>query len=852
MKKLIPIVVWSVVLHTANFVSIAWGQQAGSEDGVWERVDPQRSVVLADAPPDNRFRPRAFQLFHFNRDAFQRISGRTPKARSAGRAFDAVNSPVGPEMSIPMPQGHYLRFRLEEIDVMAPELAAKFPEIKSFRGIAEDGRTMMHADISPKGFHAQIMGADGVILVDPWDANDNHAAYFKKDARLERAPFNCQVLGRAADAPADAARTAATSGSLLRTYRLAIGCTRQYAAKHGTTKLLVLSAINTTINRVNMVYQRDLCVRLQLVANNDHIVFLGAADDPYTGNDNADVLINESQSVIDNKIGSGNYDIGHTFSTGAGGLAGLGVVCISGQKARGVTGSANPVGDPFDIDYVAHEMGHQFGGDHTFNGKIGSCSGGNRNASTAVEPGSGSTIQAYAGICGADDLQPNSDPYFHAVSLDQILTFVNSGAASAVTGIATGNSAPTVSAGNNCKIPKLTPFQLTATGSDPNSDPLTFCWEEMDVGPAANLGDLDGGANPLFRSFVPSSLPIRCFPQISTLLSGTTNRSENLPLKDRKLTFRVTARDNRIDGGGIRGAEVALNVIPAAGPFKVTSPSNGTQAGLIEVKWDVAQTNIAPIETKFVNILLSTDGGITFSTTLALNTPNDGQQLVALPSTSIAGARIKVEAVGNVFFSISDSFSVAPARSAIVFVRHAEKESDSGDPALTPAGLQRAISLNRELANCNVRDVRSTDTQRTRQTATPTAQAAGVGVDLYSDSEALCNQLANLTDGRTVLVVGHSNTVPEMLAKLKPGTTATIADNQFDQLFVIVRGADNQTTLIHRTYSIGTSAVSDTPLVAETVRARSSGDGDLQAQIQGLRKEIQELRDELRQSRAAR
>ena len=203
--------------------------------------------------------------------------------------------------------------------------------------------------------------------------------------------------------------------------------------------------MQTTINRVDGIYRSEISVHLVLVDNTDQLIFVDVASDPFDNN-NANALINQSQKTIDHVIGEANYDIGHTFSTGAGGLAGLGVVCRTGQKARGVTGQSVPVGDPFDVDFVAHEMGHQFGAAHTFNGIIGSCASVNRNGPTAFEPGSGSTIMAYAGICGADNLQPHSDPFFRK-SLDEIVSYTTAGGSRIPTPVPTGNNPPSVDAG---------------------------------------------------------------------------------------------------------------------------------------------------------------------------------------------------------------------------------------------------------------------------------------------------------------------------------------------------------------------------------------------------------------------
>ena len=277
--------------------------------------------------------------------------------------------------------------------------------------------------------------------------------------------------------------TAARAGTELRTYRLANAATGEYTAFHGGTVPLGQAAIVTAVNRVTGIYEVELAVRMILVANNSSLVYTNSGTDPYTNSD-ASALLSENQGNIDAIIGDANYDVGHVFSTGGGGLAGLGVVGISGQKARGETGSGSPVNDSFYVDYVAHELGHQFGGNHTFNQPDG-----NRNAGTAMEPGSGSTIQAYAGLFGPDDLQPNSDPYFHSISFDEMFGYVSTGAGNAAAVItATGNNVPTVNAGNDYTIPAGTPFALSAYGDDADvGDVLTYNWEQRDLGPAMDL-----------------------------------------------------------------------------------------------------------------------------------------------------------------------------------------------------------------------------------------------------------------------------------------------------------------------------------------------------------------------------
>ena len=593
----------------------------------------------------------------------------------------SVPMEISTELAIPLPNGSVARFHLQESPIMEPELAARFPEIKTYLGQGiDDPSATMRMDITPRGLHAIIHSAEGVVYVDPYWRDDDKAyvSYFKKDF-VEDEPFRCLVEaetkrerreGRSREAAAQR-----PTGATLRKYRLALACTGEYAVRvcspNAATVPGTLAAIVTSVNRCSAIYEREFAIRFLLVANTDKLIYLDGSTDPYT-NSNGFAMLGQNQSNTDTVIGSANYDLGHVFSTDDGGVANLGVVCSS-SKARGVTGRNNPFGDPFDVDYVVHEIGHQFDADHPFNGSSGNCDGFNRNGSTAYEVGSGTTIMAYAGICEAQDLALHSDDYFHTVSYDQIDSFTSIGnGANCPESQSTGNNPPSIAALTPYTIPSQTPFALTASATDPNGDTLTYCWEEFDLGAAQDptADPRDNGASPIFRSFPPTTSATRLFPSLTYILNnanvppptvGDFASGEFLPTTTRAMTFRVTVRDNRAGGGGSNYATTTVSSVSTAGPFALTAPNAAaTLAGGSNqtVTWNAANTESLPVSCANVKISLSTDGGHTFPIVLAETVPNNGSAEVTIPNTANVATtqgRIKVEAIGNIFFDVSDA-----------------------------------------------------------------------------------------------------------------------------------------------------------------------------------------------------
>jgi hypothetical protein len=606
-------------------------------------------------------------------------------------ATRASQSPI--TLSLPTPDGGYAEFAIVESPIMEPALSQKYPTLRTYSGQGlADGSANLRLDLTPQGFHAQVLSAHGDYYIDPYQLRDNahYVSYRRSDMGANTKGYRCQVEGHQHETGFGLDAMVFPDnpvGETLRTYRMAIAATPTFTNHFGGTVTDGLGGLVTLVNRLSGVYEREIALRLVLVANNDLIVYTIANPGPLPDPPNSPSML--LQNTINSAIGVANYDLGHAVGgTGGGGsVTPLGNVC-GPSKARGITGLNPPRGDIFDIDFVAHELGHQLGGDHTWNG----CGGGGQWAGpSAMEPGSGTTIMGYAGIC-PDNLMPNSDAYFHARSFSQILQIMNSGGPGnnhTVCGSVTptGNTPPALMPIVDMTIPERTPFQLTAAATDPG-DTLTYNWEQVDNGDQGSPSTTgDNGTAPLFRSFHSTRSPTRIFPSIQYILdyanvppatislppaSGLFRPGEILPNPSgsttRVMKFRATVRDNRAGGGGLRHSpDVRVTALAEVGPFAVSNITDSLAGGSsLALTWTVAGTDAAPVSTSEVNILISLDGGSTFST-LQANTPNDGNETVTLPSVSTARARIKVEAAngtgigaGNTYFDITDSnFAIA-------------------------------------------------------------------------------------------------------------------------------------------------------------------------------------------------
>ncbi len=579
-------------------------------------------------------------------------------------------------ISFPNQQGTFDAYKVFEAPVMEKGLSDKFPDLKSYIGKGIDDPTAtIRFSITLFGLHAMtISGNSEALFTDTFTKDLKKYIVYKKSDVDPTTNFECGFKNKISPNLDNQNQLIApkllTSDGTFRQFRLAMACTIEYAAFHvnaanlssGTLlqkKNAVLSAMTVTMTRVNAIYERDLALRMNLISNNDAIIFI--TSDNFS-NSSATALIDESQAQITSIIGSNNFDIGHTVSTGGGGYAGPSP-CDNSSKAGGITGQDSPVGDPFDIDYVSHEIGHQFGANHTFNGSQGSCGGGNRNDTTAVETGSGTTIMAYAGICNSQNVQSSSDAYFHAVSISEIVDHINNFSTCSVNTF-NNNAAPVVNAGANYTIPKGTKFALKGSATDANaSNALTYCWEQTNVEISTQPPIVTAVGGPNFRSFSPTSSPIRYFPK----LGATSTTWEVIPNVARTMTFALTVRDNVSTLGGQTGRDdMSVIVNASAGPFIVTSQNttgisylgNSSQV----VTWNVAGTNANGINVDNVKISLSTDNGLTFPIVLSASTANDGSENVTLPNNvTSTNCKIIIESIGNIFNAINTTkFTIAP------------------------------------------------------------------------------------------------------------------------------------------------------------------------------------------------
>lgn len=672
MRKSLLLTLTSLLLTTLAF---------SQADRFWSANNQSRSAIIPEKAVARLTYPLTFKLFNLNTESFRQ------ELLSVAGNNRTQHSTV---ISLPNADGNFEQFEVVEASNFEPELQAQFPDIRAYSGKGiTDKYAVLKLSVSPQGIQSMIFRTENDNeFIEPYSKDHKVYSVYRSHRDKGKLPWTCTTDEKqmAADLHSKVTSVelmaAGTSAGQLKTMRLAQSCNGEYANYFGATSSaqvsLVLAAFNATITRCNGVFEKDLGVHLNLIANTTAVIYYNPSTDPYTTLSNWN---GQLQQTLTSVIGSANYDIGHMFgASGGGGNAGcIGCVCVdpagsnSLAKGSGITSPADgiPQGDNFDIDYVVHEMGHQLGANHTF-------SMSNEGTGQQKEIGSGITIMGYAGIT-SQDVAPHSIDIFHETSIAQIQANLATKTCPVTTDISANNSIPVVAPVSNYTIPISTPFALTGSATDADGDPLTYCWEQNDNSTTTGTGSVASTTKttgPNWLSFSPTTSGTRLFPKLSTILSGL-NVSGPLPGGDagantealssvsRTLNFRLTVRDNHtyssaspVAVGQTAFTDAVVTVTNTSGPFQVTSPNTNvtwSAGGSATVTWSVNGTNTGSVNCTAVNILLSTNGGNTFPTVLAASTANDGSEVVTVPSTPGTTNRIKVEAVGNIFFDISNT-----------------------------------------------------------------------------------------------------------------------------------------------------------------------------------------------------
>lgn len=653
----------------------------------WEQASP-RNVVMG----------KSMQRLDVNKTKLFALKPEILKKELESLSIDKSTTKV---VYFPDDKGNYIPFKVKEKSILSPKLALKYPDIKSYTGYGLDDRNKrIRFSVSHKGVQSMIVHRDKnhAIFMQKAAKGDEKYVVYTRDANLSlKNGFVCNTNSKIPDNMENIA-SKLVDDQVLRKYRIAVSATGEYTAYHGGTVADALAGINATLTRVNEVFETDLGVTLELVPNNDLVIFTNAATDPYNGNLNSEI-----QNTLTSTIGEENYDIGHLFhNDDNNGNAGfVGAVCVDNKKGSAFSSALIPEGDLYDLDFVSHEMGHQFGANHTWSFE-------SEGTLVQAEPASGTTIMGYAGIVQGNNVASNGDDYFHYYSILQITDYLQS--TSCGEQIAITNNPPTIFPVGDFFIPKSTAFVLTGNATDLDlGNILTYTWEQIDDGvvTTTTFGPTNpSGAN--FRSQKPTIAPERYFPKLSSVVQGNLTQTnpetgsawETVSDVEREMNFALTVRDNAVGGGQVVSDLVKINVVNAAGPFVVTSQITNESyvAGTAEeVTWDVANTANAPVNAQMVDIFLSIDGGLSFPVQVADDVPNDGVQSVLLPGVATTTARLMIKASNNVFFAVNTSDFTITASEVVLSFNGLEHEVCQPDDLIVPFNYQTFLGFNEEV-----------------------------------------------------------------------------------------------------------------------------------------------------------
>ncbi len=659
-----------------------------AQTGYWQQ---ERKIYGTVSPSLRRIDIKRAHLFSLESEKLLKELSEVSRLKATGKA-----------VYFPDDKGRLMPFMVSEKPVLSPELAVKYPGIKSYAGYGlYNKKERIRFSFSHNGLEAMIVHADKKMTTFLQKSSRNSTTYvvYSRDANIS-SDVNFVCSTRAEIARSKRPSTAKiVDDQLLRKYRIAVSATGEYTEFHGGTVADALAAINATLTRVNEVFETDLAITLELVANTDEVIFTDPETDPYDANLNTQV-----QNTLTSIIGEMNYDVGHLFheDDNNGNAGFIGSVCTDNQKGSAFSSALNPQGDIFDLDFVAHELGHQFGANHTWSFE-------SEGTLVQAEPASGTTIMGYAGIVDGDNVAPNGDDYFHYFSILQITQYIATTTCAETTPL--GNIPPVIAPTGNFIIPRSTAFVLTGNATDADAgDVLTYTWEQLDDGVVTtdNFGpDRPNGAN--FRSQKPSTSPERYFPKLSEVVQGNLTQT-NPPLNsawetvsdvERDLNFALTVRDNAGGGGQVVSDLVNIQVLNGAGPFAVTSQAGSETyaAGTSQpVTWDVANTNKVPVNAQRVTIFLSTDGGVTFPVMLTRDVVNDGAHEVLIPGIATTEARIMVKASDNIFLAVNGSDFTIEESQVVLDFGELDFEVCQPDDLVIPFNYETFSGFNEEIS----------------------------------------------------------------------------------------------------------------------------------------------------------
>ena len=632
---------------------------------VWQSSDD--AAIYANFDEERGITPQAYATFELDAELMKFKLSDAPSEDDPNRWRNAVS------MDLPMPDGSLETFIFVESPVMEEGISARYPEIKTYRGVSIEDRykkaRIGYAPIS--GFHASVRSLEGDIYIDAYfaDSSPYYNSYYTKDDLVDQSLLSgtCGTEYTAEDLIAASGQGTAvqTRGYedpvIRREYRLAVATTGEWGRFFGSVAA-TLEKIVQGVNRVNQSLENEAAVFFKLIDDNDKVIFIDPDTDPYDpgmGHQGRQVL-GQNTAVLNQYLdGPSSYDVGHVFTRGCtdgiAGVASFGSVC-GNNKGNGVSCVGLADISAFMVGTTIHELGHQFACSHSWS----NCPGAQENVSagTSWEIGSGITFMSYAGACGSQNLAGTNDAYYHTGNLNQFYDFMTfAGGNNCGEQIETDNHCPIVSTPypNGLNIPINTPFELTGIAEDPDDDAMTFNWEQMDVAAELFVGQFSFNG-PQFTSYPPNENPDRIIPRLQNLLSGIGSSNEILPSDARSYSFRFTARDNHPEAGIASWTDLSFNSTNAAGPFRVSYPDEPVSVEVgksLEVMWDVAGTDGVEVNCQFVDIYLSTNSGLNFDRKLATKVPNTGAATVLMPNEVSSNCRIKVKASNNMFFNIS-------------------------------------------------------------------------------------------------------------------------------------------------------------------------------------------------------